>query len=91
LIEQLLEEGAKGGCIRISGWTRNRKWNRPNEVTPQQGRQIGDMIWMQMTDGDQCEVIEARARLCKTKERTASGIDENPTPPINPNQVAGRR
>jgi hypothetical protein len=41
-----------------------------------------------MTDGDQCEVLEPGASLCKTEECASPGVHKNPTPSIDPNQVA---
>jgi hypothetical protein len=69
-IEQLLEEGAKGGSIRVPRRPRDAKGSLPHEVAPQQGRKIGHMIRMEMTDGDQREIVEAAAGLCKAEEGT---------------------
>lgn len=88
LIEQLVQEGSKRGNIGIPRGASDGKRGLPDEIAPKQGRQIGNMIRMEMTDGNQREVVEAAASLSKAKEGASPSVHENPTPSINPNQVA---
>lgn len=91
LIEELLKERSKVRNIRVPGRARDGKRGLAQEIAPQQGRQVGNMIRMEMADGDQGEVFEPTASLTKPEERASPRVNEDPTSSIDPNQVAGRR
>ena len=90
LIEQLQQEGSKRGNIGIPRRASDGKRGLPDEIAPKQGWQIGNMIRMEMTDGNQRKVVEAPASLGKTEKGASPRVHENPAPSIEPNQVACR-
>jgi hypothetical protein len=57
---------------------------------PEQRRQVGHVIGMQVADGHQHQVLDPCARLAEALEHASAGVDENGRPPPGPYQVAGR-
>jgi hypothetical protein len=57
---------------------------------PQEGRQVRNVIRMQMADRDQREVFEPAAGLPKAEKCAAAGVNEDSSLTSNPNEITRR-
>jgi hypothetical protein len=91
-IEQPPEERIERGKGTSARGTRNLQRLLTRQFAePEQRRQVGDVVGMKVTDGEQGHILKPRARLAETQKRPAANVDHRHGPATAPDEITGGR
>src|ERR687891_130431 len=88
-IEEPPDERVDGRKCSAASWSGDlQRLSTSQLAQPQQRREVGDVIRVEVADGQEGQILQPGSGLAKPEERAASGVDHDDGSAAAPDEIA---